>query len=648
MATKAKRANEGAAIRKRIAGLRSKRQVRADAARVVEEREGLDTALAQAEEKGLPRQQRRAMERAREKLDARALRLLERNDEAVRRVLQQKGRITDVMSAAGPTDADELLHFALVELDLLSVFEALAVPDTRVDPESGEEKQRRMTYAPVVLNLLAVIGRFLGLTSGPELQAAILADERWMGLLGFNAQEVRDGASKRSVGLVGKTREGAGGKFVDAGPVGPARARIEGPRGALSAQTLAAHESDLPAQALATAFNAVVRRLAEKGFFGKRLRTALDTTGEEVVPSFEGAGVVRKKTKVVTKARRPRQVEVLIQGFKLWFLMDVETGFPMAMALDTIEKAENVHVRTLVDQAIENLEGHSEIVSMALDRGFLDGDLLSWLYRERHIRWVCPSKEKMDVTQEARERVSQTLARQQRQLPGAHGELRAEEPLETARRLARGNDIYEGVRFFERCKRENCETLVVAQVDDLTCTGFYGEGGSNSSRTHSKHFMPTPLHATVVLCWPDRSAIDREDEQAHDEPSRGPLVLLSADREGGLVRFDRYDERSLIENRLNRDGKQYFGLGRSLARNRAALWSATVFSTLALMLDRALRLHLEKAQEHLDLRQERLGVLRYRRQLELQNRDKILVTTETCYGIFPLREFARLAGGNLG
>ena len=160
--------------------------------------------------------------------------------------------------------------------------------------------------------------------------------------------------------------------------------------------------------------------------------------------------------------------------------------------------------------------------------------------------------------------------------------------------------------------------------------------------------MPTPLHAAVVLCWPDRSAKDRQDEQEHDEPCRGPLVILSADPDGGLVRFDRYDERSLIENRLNRDGKQYFGLGQSLARTPAALWSATVFSTLALMLDRALRIHLEKAEEHLDLRQERLGVLRYRRQFELNNRNKILVTTETCYGIFTLEEFGRLVGVNLG
>jgi len=648
MAKRTKCEKEGAAIRKRVAALRSRQAVRAEAERTVEERVALQKALSETQERPLPRQRRRALGRARDKLEARALRLLSRDDEAVREILQQKGKVTGLMSAAGTTDADELLHFALEELELLPVLEALMVSETRVDAETGKETPRRMAYAPVVLNLLALISRFLGLASGPEIQAAVLADERWMGLLGFNAQEVQDGASRRSAGLAGKTREGAGGKFVDAGSAGPARARIEGPRGALSSQTLAAHESDLPKEALATAFNAVVRRLAEKGYFAKRLRTSLDTTGEEVVPSFEGAGVVRKKVKVITKARRPRQVEVLIRGFKLWYLMDVETGFPLAMALDTIEKPEGQHVKTLVDQAIENLSGHSTIVSMALDRGFMDGDLLWWIKQERRISWVCPSKEKMTVTQEARDRVFEVLVRERRQVKGPEGEMQDEAPLETARRLAKGGRKYDGVCFFERCEREDRETLLVAQVDELTFTDFYGAGGSGSSRTNSKSFVPTALHATVVLRWPDRPGKDCEDEQEHDEPRRGPLVILSADREGGLLRFDRYDERSLIENRLNRDGKQYFGLGRSLARNSAALWSATVFSTLALVFDRALRIHLEKAQEHLDLRQERLGVLRYRRQLELNNRSKILVTTETLYGIFSLREFGQIVGVNLG
>jgi len=188
------------------------------------------------------------------------------------------------------------------------------------------------------------------------------------------------------------------------------------------------------------------------------------------------------------------------------------------------------------------------------------------------------------------------------------------------------------------------ESLVVAQVDELTCTDFYGPGGSSSSRLTSKNFRPTPLFATVVRCWPDRSTKDREDAQEHDEESKGPVVLLSPVAVYGLVRYDHYDERSLIENRLNRDGKQHFGLGEALARNRAALLSATVFSTLALMLYRGLELHRERALEAFDQRAEPLGVLRYRRQRMLLNRGTVIIVVGDRYARMPLYEFARLAG----
>ena len=87
-------------------------------------------------------------------------------------------------------------------------------------------------------------------------------------------------------------------------------------------------------------------------------------------------------------------------------------------------------------------------------------------------------------------------------------------------------------------------------------------------------------------------------------------------------------------------------MGTSLARTPEALWSATVFSLLALTLHRALGIHEEKAQAHMDQHEERLGVLRYRRQMELDNRDKVIATTADRYGIFPLREFANILVGS--
>jgi hypothetical protein len=623
------------AISERIDQHYQQRGAQREVERWLKDSETLEAEAQLVEEQGSRRKERPALERRRAKLHKRGLRLLERNDELVREILERKGKLSAVMGADRPTDADEMLWFLCRELKLVSVLEKLAPAETRVDKKSGKVVKRRQTYAPVVLNLVGLLSRYLGLSAKPDIEAVLLTDLRWMSLLGFNAQEVENGTSRRSESLRGKTREGRGGRFVEADEMGPVRTRLEGPRGVLSSQTIEAHESALEPDALITMFNAVVRALARRGFFPKLLRTSLDSTGAEVVPSFAETGVVKKKVKVQSKARRPRQVEVPVRGFKIWLLMEVETGLPLAMTIDTIETAETVPAKALIDQARENLKGHGRIVSVALDRGFLDGDLLWWLKKKRRIDWVCPSKEKMNVTAEARGRVDAAVAAL------AQGQ---ESALMTAQRAARRGQSHQGVSFFEREVARGRDPLVLAEVEGLLDTEFYGPGGSSSSRVNSKEYRPTPLHATVVLSWPDRHAQDREDEREHDQEAKGPVVLLSPIVELGFGRFTRYDERSLIENRLNRDGKQYFGLGTSLARNPKAFWSATVFSTVALMLYRGLQLHRERVAEASERRGEILGVLRYRRQQMLKNRDRVIVVVKEHFGIFSFYEFAQLAG----
>ena len=319
--------------------------------------------------------------------------------------------------------------------------------------------------------------------------------------------------------------------------------------------------------------------------------------------------------------------------------MDADSGLPLAMVLDTIEKPENERVRELVNQAKANLGRRSRLEGVAVDRGFLDGDLRWWL-AQQGLYWVCPAKNGMLVTAEARQRVAQALCQ---------GAKAGEEPLSTARRLARSGRRAAGAKFFVRADPRGQETLVVAEVNDLTCTDFYGEGGADSSRVHRKSFVPTPLHATVVLSWPQRSAADRADEQEHEaEPDEHrPLVLLSPVAESALARFDRYDERSLIENRLHRDGKQYFGLGAALARNRASLWTAAVWSTVALMVHRALDPERQARADAEDPRAESLGLKRYRRQVMLRNRNKVLVIAGGYCAVLWLSELVSLLRGEV-
>jgi hypothetical protein len=239
------------------------------------------------------------------------------------------------LDGSQPGELDEVVWFVVRELKLTKALSALAPPETYIEEETGEEIERRTMYPPLVLNVLGIMSRLLGLGSGPEVQAKLLTDARWMTLLGF--------------------------------------------------------------------------------------------TSQEVPPTFEGAGRVRRKVKVASKARRPKQVEVTILGFKVWYLMCVVTGLPIAFEFDRIEKSEQEHAKALIDQGRANLAGHARLVSVALDRGFLDGDFFWWLKEDRGIEWYCPSKEKMDVTAEARQRVAEALATAAK---------KGETALETALRLA--------------------------------------------------------------------------------------------------------------------------------------------------------------------------------------------------------------------
>jgi len=590
---------------------------------------------------GDSRQVKRQRERSRTKLEGRRLRLLERDDDYVRGLLNKPHSLEGASPLEGTTDADELLHLVVDELDLLPEIAALKPGATRIDQQSGKEVKRRFMYSSEVLNLLSIIMRFLGLSSGPDVQSMVLTDVRWMARLGFTLQEVLEGSTERSVTLAGKTREGAGGKFEDAGEVGPARNRddLQVRRGALSSQTLAAHEEALTLEALTTFFNGAVRRVVTEGYVPRRVEGSLDSTNLEVSPTFEGAGVTRRKVKAKSKNRRPRQVETTIRGFKLWALIDTETCIPLAMTIASIETADVTMARQLVEQAMVNLEGHSELVGLAVDRGFLDGDFLYWLQEEKRVLWTCPSKENMLVTSEARSRVTEVLKEASQAGEKGHGEA----PLETAMRLARSCQTIDGVSFHEHDLGRKREPLVTATVTNLYETDFYGPGGSNSSRVHSKNHHPTPLHATVVLNWPDRLADKLGDDDAADDSNRGPVVLLSPLPEQGRQRYDRYDRRSLIENLTNRDGKQHFSLGIPLARNEAAMQASACFSMLALLLWRTLLIVQEEAETD-DRRAERLGIARYRRKVLLENRDKVMVWTDGRFAILDMNEMMALLG----
>ena len=73
---------------------------------------------------------------------------------------------------------------------------------------------------------------------------------------------------------------------------------------------------------------------------------------------------------------RVKKIKVTVFGFKIWVVWDPNSGLPIAMRFATIEVADITLAKEVIEQAITNLGEHARIVSIAMDRGFMDGKLL--------------------------------------------------------------------------------------------------------------------------------------------------------------------------------------------------------------------------------------------------------------------------------
>jgi hypothetical protein len=116
------------------------------------------------------------------------------------------------------------------------------------------------------------------------------------------------------------------------------------------------------------------------------------------------------------------------------------------------------------------------------------------------------------------------------------------------------------------------------------------------------------------------------------------------------VAFDRYDERSVIENGIFKEGKYPWHLTHFPKKTRAAVIVHCHFTLLVMGLSTAFRLwqarQVESQPKALSsLRTVLLGgegTARWRQRLQEENRDKIIVFVAESYGIFHLAEFALL------
>ena len=183
--------------------------------------------------------------------------------------------------------------------------------------------------------LLYGLKTLFGIESINALPSLLFSDEALMQLVGFNAQQVRQGICQRGA----TKRQGE---------------RLPGP---ICPDTLAKNIVKWNLRDLEMVFNGAIRALAKAGVFGARS------------PALRMARIWRRRSATRDVARSParcaskiqrgqvHEIEVTVYGWKVLLLIDAATKIPLAVKVGQIQEHEALWARALVTQARMNLAG---------------------------------------------------------------------------------------------------------------------------------------------------------------------------------------------------------------------------------------------------------------------------------------------------
>ena len=455
-----------------------------------------------------------------------------------------------------------------------------------LDPE--KQQRKNVPFAQILLVfLMKVIGAIKKMDQMTDL---LLTDELLMSMCGFNAHQVKNGSCKRGE----KLRKTYLPEF----------------RGALCVDTVANHIVTISPRKIENFFNRCIQHLAKEGIFPKSIKAAGDCTLYETTAKFNGCGTVTHKRRVKARGRRKigelKEVKVTLYGWKVWAIYEIETGIPLAIKIDTIEKPDNLHILAVLEQAKANVKPFSTIDSLMLDRGFLDGKVLYDIDLQG-IEFVVPLKRNMDAAKDARQ-----LALDHAVLPPVTREVSV-------------HHGYGKKRYIEKVL-----TTLVAVPDLMTCDWFNPKG--SKANTAKKDYEPIPLNAVVVKKW---------DNQV-PPPEKQVVFITNIDVKDPFITFDRYDDRSLMENKLFREVKQNWHFEHPPKKNKEGV-HIQVFMTMAMKALTTAFLKWQQAQLKLEALGKPSTWEMYRRKLKVLNQNKLIVFADDYFGIFPSHEVFMLA-----
>ena len=488
---------------------------------------------------------------------------------------------------------DELFFF-LREQGVLEFIQAMEGNPDEIQRKSLDFNMFTTLY------LLKTLQEIESMNALPEL---LFQDEAWMKWAGFNGNQIRKGICDR-------------GKFrLKQAPT--KENNDDALRGPIIPRTLANNIVKLTGAELQYTFGKCVNQLAKNGHFPDEVTLILDNSDLDVTEKYEGAGSVTRKKKIKDKNGNIQVIEVTAFGWKVGVIFEAVTRVPVAFKVAKINESDNHFMKGLVLQAIRNLEPYCKIRTLVVDKGFIDGSLLWWLKHVKGIDFVIPARSDMRVHRDA-------LALVEKYGGDPHcPEIVVRESRRTERR-GKGRNAY-SESFVTR----------LAGVPNLKTYDSYGPV-EDAEKHNRKDFEGNPINAVVVRMWNNKEY----------GPNRGTVFLTSLGVANPFKAFESYDERSLIENCLFREGKQKWNLKHFPKKNERAAHVHVFFVLMAILLTTLFRRWQQKQDALLDTGQ-MVGIERYRRQLKAQTRDKVIIFSADRYAILYTREIAVIGGINI-
>ena len=537
------------------------------------------------------------------------------------------GKDLDEIYGLGDAELYDEFFCFLDELEVSKLFPKLA-------PQIGERGSNVTSHLHAVL-LIYLMRIVSGLPFFWHIQSVILQSQSLMRLVGFNGRQVRKGTTLRGRGkpkgaqdadateaaeataaateTTETTAMNAEEKAAEAEAFSEAQDKDDRIpiRGPMCPQSIGKYVSAITAKALECFFNKVIRILAARSFFPKRVHSLLDASEIQTTEKCAGCGKVTKEKAPELRLRkgRIRKVVETVFGFKIWVVWDANSKLPLALRFATINVADIDLAQEVVAQAIENLGEYATIQSLAFDRGFIDGKFMWWL-NQKGIVFQVPAKTNMTVYTDALALVG------------------------TGTRQVRTKNRFTGRG---KTRQTVVDTWELEGIEGLTSAGFYGELGSGSHENR-KDFVPNPLNAVVVLADPFKV----------NNPKVDTMVLLTNGdvKKNPMSIYKGYDERSEIENGMFREGKQAWFLERA-AENTEASFRSHVYLTIAVIaLTTAFRTWMDK-EEDKDAKGKETGIRKYRERIRQENGNKLIVFEDDRYAIFDTYEVFILCGRNV-